>query len=181
MRRDHVLWVLFLILFMGSCSALLRPAAKLADPMTRRPFRVDEGMPFPVLIVRNDRSSVLLVGPPYSSPRLKAGESFLVPESREREIEKQLATSRREDAEGGWAIDVANIGRDRQEIELYWVNDGYAGGVYEATSTSVRPLYRKTTGPGFAFVFGAIALGINFAAWWLGALLVRWFRARNRG
>jgi hypothetical protein len=178
--RNRLRWTLFMILFMGSCVALVRPASKLADPMTDRPFRASDRTPFPVLVVGNDRSRVQLLDPPYSPPRLEAGESFLVPEDREREVESQLATSQRGVTEGNWTVEVKNIGAGKQQIQLCWVNDGYSGGVYEATSASVRPLHRKITGPGFAFVFGGLAFGMNLVVWGLGALLVRQLRARGR-
>ncbi len=180
MSPKHVLWTLLVISFMGSCVALLRPAAKIADPMTHRPFRAGDEMSFPVLVVSNDSSRVQLLDPPYPSPTLKSGESFLVPEDREGEIERELAASQLRGTEGSWTIEVENVGAGKQQIQLYWVNDGYSGGVYEATSASVRPLHRKITGPGFAFVFGGLALGINLTVWGAGALLVRRLRARNR-
>jgi hypothetical protein len=57
---------------------------------------------------------------------------------------------------------------------LCLVNDGYFGSVYEATATTIRPMYRKITGPGFAFVFGGLALLMNTALWIAIALLVRY-------
>jgi hypothetical protein len=76
---------------------------------------------------------------------------------------------------------VRRLAPQRQHIELYWMSDGYSGGAYEATAASFIPRYRKITGPGFAFVFGGIAILINTAIWMAGALAFRWWRrSRDR-
>jgi hypothetical protein len=156
----RTLWVALLVVaFLGTCSALLRPAARIADPMTHHPFPGGLDLQFPVLVVDGVHGVVHLMKPPYAPPVLTAGQTFLIPRG---------ATPG-----GHWNLEVENIAPDRQRVELYRVDDGYSGGVYEATRTTVRPLYRKITGPGFAFVFGGIALAINMIGWLLAALIFR--------
>ncbi|MCU1227650.1 MAG: hypothetical protein JWO97_534 [Acidobacteria bacterium] len=75
-----------------------------------------------------------------------------------------------------WVLNVKRIGPERQRIELYWMNDGYRGGAYEATATSIAPLYRKLAGPLFAAVFGGLATLMSAALWLLIGFLLRRLR-----
>jgi hypothetical protein len=179
-RGMRLRWLgLTLIAFAGSCVVLLPPSTRIADPLTHRPLDAGFERSFPVLVVQRDRGVVHALESPYTSPTLKPGESFLIGNGQAAAIERHLAEQYR-GREGGWSIYVKDLGPSRQLVELYWVDDGYSGGGYEATPTAVRPLYRKSTGPGFAFVFGAIALALNTVLWLSGAALLRWFRARRR-
>jgi hypothetical protein len=179
-RRMQLRWVpLLLIGFLGSCGVLLRPAARIADPMTHRPLGSGIEKPFHVLVVRGDRGVIHVLKAPYRSPSLNPGESFLVGDGQATAIERHL-NQRYRSRESSWSIDVKDLGPSRQLVELSWVGDGYSGGGYEATPITVRPLYRKITGPGFAFVFGAIALALNTALWLGAAFVLRRFRAGPR-
>lgn len=180
-RRRRLLWMAVVsVAFVGSCTALLHPAARIADPMTHRPVYAGWQGPFPILIVEGRRGIVRLLDHPYASPPLAAGQSFLIPAGLEGTIERDLAEQQRAGLEGGWTLNVTDRGTGRQLVELYWVNDGYSGGAYEATTATVRPLYRKITGPAFAFVFGGIALGLNLLIWATGAFLLRLARVKSR-
>jgi hypothetical protein len=112
-------------------------------------------------------------------PKLPPGSSYLIPSSKDEMIEKQLNESLPPHTDGGWVLEVRRLAPQRQHIEFYWREDGYSGGAYEATASSFIPRYRKMTGPGFAFVFGGIAILINIAIWTIGALVLRWAATRR--
>lgn len=168
-----LLRILLALAFLGSCTGLLRPAARLADPLARVSVDKLQGSPFPVLIVERDRGVVEVLRDTSKAPVLRPGQSFLIPPDRRDALLRDIDQMRRPGAEGGWELNVRDLGPGKQHIELYWVNDGYIGGAYEATSDSIRPLYRKITGPGFASIFGGLALLLNVLGWGVALLLVR--------
>lgn len=171
--------VLLPLLFVGSCSALVPLAFTLADPLTNVSLGSIPGMRFPVVVVAGERANVQFLAHLRRVPAPPAGWSYLVPRGRERAIQQAINAARPPGTEGMWILRVRHLTPERQRIELFWMDDGYAGGAYEATRTSVRPLHQKMTGPGFAIVCGGIALLLDSASWWTVLALVRRRRARR--
>jgi hypothetical protein len=168
------------LLFLGSCAGLVPIGMRLADPMTLSPLGSASQAPFPVLVVAGRDSHVLWlkVG---ETPPPPPGATYLVPLETTTEITAALQKSEGPQAEGTWILNAEPLAADRQRIELYWLADGYSGGIYEATATAVRPLARKLTGPGFVFVGAGVALGLNVVLWGLiFALARRWSGGRGR-
>ena len=173
--RRGVTYVLLPLLFLGSCTALLPVGMRIADPMTH--VRVDLlDRPFPVLVMTGGVPRVQRVRDLRRVPVLPSGSSYLIPAGQDDVIQTQLNEDLPPHAEGGWVLRVRRLTPQRQHIELYWMNDGYSGGAYEATASSFFPRYRKMTGPGFAFVFGGIAFLLNLLIWSVLILAVRWWR-----
>jgi len=153
--------------FVASCTCLLPVAARLVDPLTRRPVMDGFEEPFPILVVKGETAWVAMVEDPLKVPPPPPGATYLVPPGEERRVERYVrehdpATPERD---SGWVLQVTGKGAGRQQIELFLMGDGYWGGAYDATSTTVRPRYRKITGPGFALVFGSLATAMNLACW----------------
>ena len=168
-----VAFVLLPLLFIGSCGALLPAGMRIADPMTHK--RVDLlNRPFPVLVMTGGVPRVQRIEDLRRVPKLPPGSSYLVPAGQDDVIEMQLNEHLPPLAEGGWVLRVRRLTPQRQHIELYWMNDGYSGGAYEATASSFSPRYRKITGPGFAFVFGGVALLINLMIWTVVTVAIGW-------
>ena len=171
------------LLFLGSCAGMVPVSMRLLDPMTRSPIG-DFAMPFPVAVVASERASVKMVRSANGFADPGDGQSYLIPDGQDGAIERQL---RERDPLGNrhatWVLRVGRLSASRQRIELYRFGDGFWGGVYEATATQITPLYRKVTGPGFAFVFGPLALGLNLGLWGMLWLIRRWYvrRARRGG
>lgn len=155
-RRRVIAVVLLPILFAGSCTALLPIGIAIAEPMTHRPVDTAHRVPFPVVIMTAGDPRVHSVPDVRHMPILPAGSSYLIPPGKDEVVE---------DALGGWVLTVDRVAPGRQHIDLYWMDDGFRGGGYEATASSVVPRYRKVTGPGFALVFGGIALAMNLILW----------------
>ena len=173
--------ILLPLLFVGTCSALIPLGMTIADPMTNISLQAASQRRFPVLVMTGDTLRVELLQDLRRIPSLPAGSSYLVPRGREKAVEAALNASHPPGTEGIWVLRVRQISRARQRIELFWMNDGYVGGAYEATQTSIAPLHRKMTGPGFAFIFGGVALLINIAMWsvlWFG--IRAWARYRRQ-
>ena len=62
------------------------------------------------------------------------------------------------------------------------MGDGFSGDVYEATETTVTPLYRKIAGPGLALISMSNAMVMNIALWsvvWAAVAAIRRRRARD--
>lgn len=152
---------------------LVRPAMRIEDARTNVPLDALPGGAFPLLIVRASGAHVSFLQGLARIPPLPRGATYLVPATRERAIANGLAAH-------DLVLRVKRIDERRQHIELYRMRDGYYGGAYEARASSVRPLYRKITGPGFAFVAGRTALLLNLALWALLAAAV-WAVGRLRG
>jgi len=112
---------------------------------------------FPVVVMTAGRPHVLFLEDVNHPPPVSPGSSYLLPAGRDEAIVASLNALRPSDADGTWVVHVERVDPERERVELYYMRDGYEGGVYEATATSVRPLYRKITGPGFALVFGGLA------------------------
>lgn len=173
MKRAFVRWIVLPVLFIGTCMPLTRPAMRIADPRTNVALNATDGA-FPILIIGERAAHVSFLQGLGAIPPLPHGATYLVPASREAAIVNGLR-------EHQLVLRVERLAPDRQKIELYRMRDGYYGGVYEATATSLRPLYRKLTGPGFAFIAGRIAIAMNLALWAVIAvavLLVRRAAAR---
>jgi hypothetical protein len=170
------LWVIVPLLFLGSCTALLPLARRIADPRTHVPVeRLPEGQ-FPVVVFRGDAARVEFLRDLRHLPELDAHSSYLVPAAKEEAVQRALNDRVPPHADGMWVLDVRQLAPDRQHIELYWMQDGYAGGGYEATRRTIAPRYRKITGPGFAFVFGGVAVLINVGIWGAILLAMRWWQ-----
>jgi hypothetical protein len=180
--RGRVVPVILPMAFLGSCVGFLSPAVRIADPMTHRPV-VNPAYqpPFPVLVVAGDTAWVSMVEYPYDVPAPPAGASYLVPIAKARELEGYIRSHDTTDEGRSWVLQAKDVSRGRQRIELVRVGDGFWGGVYDATSTTVVPQYRKITGPGFAFVFGPLAFALNLLSWtaaWAAYTVIK--RARTR-
>jgi len=103
-----------------------------------------------------------------------------VPLERTRSIERYLRDHDKEHRESSWVLNVRALAADRERIELFLLGGGYSGGVYEATASTIIPLYRNVTGPGFAFIFGSLALLMNSVAWAIVGGGVWWFKRRRQ-
>lgn len=178
-KRVIVFGLLLPIAFIGSCFALLPPAVRLADPMTHLPLDGLPGQPFPVLVVERDQARVLMIEDLRRVPPLPDGATYLVPGGSETAFRKQLEEQAPRDRDVAWVLQVERLAPDRQRIELYLMGDGYWGGGYEVTHNTITPLYRKLTGPAFAFIFGGLALAMNGVLWGSGALALRAIQRRR--
>ena len=157
--------VLVPVAFLGSCIVLIPVATQLTDSMTHAPVDQTDSFPFPILVVRGTEASVEEIDDPHNIPAPPPGVSFLVPPGQVDVVERYLRAHDTTYHKNSWVLRVTPISSERQRIELFLMGDGYWGGVYEATATSVTPLYRKITGPGYAFVFGPLTLGLNIVLW----------------
>lgn len=181
LRRNQLLaWVVLPILFLGSCTAFLPLGRDIADPMTHMAVERLPEMRFPLVVIARGAPRVLLLTDPHRLPALPPDASYLIPEGADQSVETALNASLRAGTEGGWVLRVRRRTPTEQRIDLVWMNDGYAGGVYEATATTIRPLYRKFTGPGFAFLFGGVALVLNAALWTVLLVGIRWWLRRPK-
>lgn len=176
-RNKFLACVALPVLFLGSCSALLPLGMNIAEPMTHVPLGVSTAR-FPIVIITRGTPYVDLLTDPHRVPSLPHHASYLIPEGEVDSVEAAINAVHPPGAEGGWVLRVQRLGPARQRIELVWMNDGFVGGVYEARPRSIKPLHRKITGPGFAFVFGGIALATNVAIWSILLFGVRWWRGR---
>ena len=156
-----------LVLFVASCTGFIGPAADLVDPMSHCPVDAKnlEDLPFPVLVVKGDEAWVERPSNPHSAGPPPPGASYLIPLDRTREIERYLRDHDTVHRKSGWVLNVTSVSANRQNVELFLMGDGYWGGAYEATATTITPLYRKVAGPSFAIVFGSVALMMNVSAW----------------
>jgi hypothetical protein len=171
-KRQVLHAVLGCLAFVGSCTGLMFPAFPLAEPTTHRP--VDLGSPpieFPILVVEGDTPRVLQLEDPHKIPALPPGATYLVPEGKEAAFQQYFNDRFDRARDVGWVLKVRRTGPDRQRIELFLMGDGFWGGVYDATPTTVTPLYRKLADPGFAFVVMGLAMLLNLAIWGIGALI----------
>ena len=168
------------VAFVSSCVCLIQPAARLADPMTHSPVDDDRShSPFPVVAVTGDGAWVNMVEDPHNVPPPPTGATYLIPLERARSIERYLREHDTVHRKSSWVLRVKALSSDRQRVELFLLGDGYWGGVYDATSTSITPQYRKIAGPGFGFVFGPLALLLNSALWGIAIAGVWAFRHRR--
>lgn len=133
------------VAFMASCAGFLPPAMQLSDPLTHR--AVDHEA-FPVVLVSGTHAWVTMAEDPYNIPPPPAGASCLVPLERRRTIEQSIQEQDTRYRDRAWELNVEDLAAGRQRIELFLLGDGYWGGAYEAASTTIAPLYRKSTGPG---------------------------------
>ena len=168
------------LLFLGSCAGMVPVSMLALDPLTRSPIG-DLAEPFPVAVVAAEGASVKMVKSANGFGDPGGGQSYLIPDGQDGATERQL---RERDPLGNrhasWVLRVRRLSVSRQRIELYRLGDGFWGGVYDATATQITPLYRKVTGPGFAFVSGPLALGLNLGLWGMFWLIRRWYPRRAR-
>ena len=162
---------------MTSCAALVLPSFELAQPFTHLPVdRLSD--PWRVVVIQGDKAWIQESADPWQVPPPPPGASFLVPPNRTKEIQRYLTDhDDRLRKTWFWVLKVECIDDSRQRIELRSQGDGFRGGVYEATATTARPLYRKLTGPGFAWVAEVLALLINSLLWIVGYWIVGWLRS----
>jgi hypothetical protein len=185
-RRPHKLrlirtragWrgLLFAILFAGTCGAMLRPAIRISDSQTHYPIDWQPARSFPLIVMNGHTPNLVIAKNPHQIPPLPAGSSYLIPSGADRAIQDRLNERLHDPNDGMWVLNVERIEPQRQRIELYWMNDGYSGGAYEATATSITPLYRKLAGPLFAAVFGGLAALMSAALWLIIGFLIRRLR-----
>ena len=152
-----------LLLLCATCVLMIPVATRLADPITRRPLDAFRE-PFPLLVLSGGAAHVEMMSttaPVSAVP----GSTHLVPRGQERALEQYLLKhDSRPVAHPGWVLRVEEVAAGRQRIELFRVDDGMWGGVYEATAATATPVSRKVTGPGFALVFGPLACALAVAA-----------------
>ena len=167
------------VAFMTSCIGFVPPATRLADPMTHSPVDHENlrGR-FPVVVMNDYQAWVAMPEDPHHVPPPPSGASYLVPLERTRSIERYLRDHDTEHHKSSWVLNVQALATDRQRIELFLMGDGYWGGAYEATKTTITPLYRKVTGPGFALI-APLALLMNSVAWAIVSGGVWWFKRRR--
>lgn len=147
--------------------------------MTNVDLRVAPDVAFPVLVMEHGKPRLEMLEEP-STIVAPPGSSFLVPAGRESFAEDWLnAHGGRTD--GKWVLRVEHRSAGEEDIELYWMRDGYRGGGYRATSRSATPRYRKLTGPGFAIVAGLVALVLNTISWAGVVLMLRLYRRFTAG
>jgi len=173
-------WLLLSLLFMSSCTALLPVGMEIADPMTHKRVEISSDLRFPVVVMTGDAPRIHLIDDMRRLPELSPGSSYLIPAGKDKAVERSLNEKLPRHADGGWVLRVERVAPHRQHIELFWMNDGYSGGGYEATPSSFLPRYRMSTGPGFAFIFGGIAIAINLGLWSIVGLSIWWWWRMGR-
>jgi hypothetical protein len=180
MRRLAIAIITSMV-FMGSCVAFLPVANRRTDPITRYPIGQDSRLccPFPVLVVVGGEPRLLELTDPSKVPPLPAGATYLVPDGKDAAFQRELNRDPHAWRDARWVLNVRRLSPGHQRIELYLMGDGFAGGVYEATATSVTLLYRKITGPGYTFIVGLLALLMNAAVWGLVRVIVLVRRRRR--
>lgn len=161
----------FPLLFVATCTPLLKPAAQMTDSYTHVPIDREPQRTFPLVVMTRNMPHLVMAETAHQIPPLPAGSSYLIPIGADRAIQDRL-NEQIPNRDGGWKLDVERITPGHQRIELYWLNDGYSGGAYDATATSITPLYWKITGPGYAFIFGGPAMLMTAALWLMVALLI---------
>jgi hypothetical protein len=152
------------------------PATKILEPSTHVPIDMKWARRFPIVVMEGDAPRVYFAEYPRQMPPLPPRSSYLIPAGADRAVQDRLNEQREPGSEGVWVLHITRVDAGRQRIELYWMNDGFSGGGYEATASSITPLYRKITGPGFmiwAVEVAAIATTVIGAVL---ALLIRRFR-----
>lgn len=180
--RAFLTVVLIAVSFIGSCGALLLPALRLTDSWTHVPLDRTPSQGFPVLVIKGEEPRIVMAGDPRNLPPLAVGETFLVPDGKERAFHEVINADAPVGRDSSWILRVDRLAPGRQRIELYLMGDGFSGGVYEATHTAVTPLYRKHTGPGFSWIFGTAALAMNVVLWSIafgGLAVFRRWRSRR--
>jgi hypothetical protein len=139
--------------------------------MTKTKLDQASGSPFPVLVMSERGPKVIPIHDLRVIPPLSRGETYLVPPEKIHEVSQYLAQQRGQLRDGRWELVVRSVATNRQDIELYWVSDGYSGGGYEATESTITPKYRKITGPGFGIICAGMAILMNVLLWSPAALL----------
>ena len=179
-RRIILFGILLPIAFVGSCFALTLPAMRLADPLTRHPVETRSPERFPILIMSGDNARVLMLEDPSKVPPLPEGATYLVPDGKEETVRRAINNQWQKGFDSSWVLEVERHGSDRQHIRLYLIGDGYWGGAYDATASNITLRYRKSTGPGFAFIAAGIALLVNAALWGLAMQISQRWKASRR-
>jgi hypothetical protein len=160
--------------FFISCALLLPFGAWLAGLSTYIPIRSDVGkQDFPVLVVAGDKAWVNILQNPHDVPPPPVGASYLVPLEKAARIERFIREHDTPGIDASWKLQVSELSSDRQRIELVRLGDGYWGGIYDATATTITPKYKKITGPLFAFVILLVTLVLKGLLWGAGFLLRR--------
>jgi len=162
--QKHLVWFLPLA-FLSSCVGFLGPALRIADSLTLKPIDDPYHAPFPVLVVSSDTARVDMVENPNDIPPPPEGTSYLVPPERVTYFEQYIREHQSPQTDSSWVLRVSPLSSDRQRIELFLMGDGVWGGVYDATSKTITPRFRKSTGPAFALVFGPLAFSLNCVVW----------------
>jgi len=167
------------LLFVASCFGFVRPASRIADPMTNIPVATIPEASLPIVVMSKGIPHVELKtgsGPFHVPPNA----SFLIPSERTSWVEAFLNDHQRVSSEGAWKLRVRTAARNAQDIEIYWVHDGYRGSGYHATATKITLRYRKWTGPGFGIIAGGVAFVLNSVVWIIALLFFQVYRAYVR-
>lgn len=170
--RGLLLWAGISVLFVATWSIWIPLALRSTDSMTNVPLTKGGDRRLPVVVMSGGRARVS-IQPHRAIPPPFPGESYLIPVDKTADIEAQIRSQQDPSKDGNWKLRVRQIAPGRQHIELYWMDDGYSGAAYEATATSVRPLYWKITGPGYGIVVAGVAFLVNVVGWSLSYALIR--------
>ena len=179
LRRFSLVGILLPLAFVGSCVALIPPAFRLADPLTRDRLETPSAEPFPILVLEGDNARVIMVEDLRNIPPLPVGATYLVPSNKEASVQRAINANWPPELNNSWVLKVERPEPSQQKIELYLIGDGYWGGAYDATERTVNPRYRKRAGPGFAFIALPCALTMNAALWGVGWLSFARCRSRR--
>jgi hypothetical protein len=170
--------VIFPLLFVATWTAMVPAAIRLADSQTHFPPDRQPLRHFPLIVMTGSTPQLIIAETPHRIPPLPAGSSYLIPAGADRAIENRL-NERHHDNRGRWVLSVRRTAPGYQRIELYWLTEGYSGGAYDATATSITPRYLKLA----SRVFPAIVVGVAFlmtaALWLIVALLFRQFQGSS--
>ncbi len=171
-------WAIACAAFVATNAAFLPVSLRLTDQFTHCPVGpLGRGNPFPILVLDERHATVKMIERAEDFGTLPG--SYVVPPGREAAV---LTDIRQQDEglslDATWTLKVRRSSANRQRIELVRMGDGLWGGVYDATPNGVTPLYRKVTGPGFAFIFGGLGLVLSCCCWGCGWMLVRAWRSR---
>ncbi len=185
-KHSTLKWLLFCVVFMGSCAATL-------GPLEERIFKVKvgPGVPddFPFLALTRDEKSltyhprVVFGGELASFTAQNHDFTFLVPEREEARLLEELRNAtdpRSERKPFSASFEVRRLSADRQSLRLEYdlYDDLVNVGWYEATAKSVAPKYQKRHGDiGLllvpAFLLNALAWGVGFAVYFVLRRLLR--------
>src|SRR5205823_6561556 len=113
-KRTLVIGILMPIAFVGSCTALIPPAMRLADPLSHSPIDAGHAGPFPILVVRNDEPRVLMLENVHVVPALADGETYTVPPGKDAAFERYLNDRAPHGRDRAWVLSVERLAAGRQ-------------------------------------------------------------------
>jgi len=144
-----------------SLIALFPVSLRLADPFFTRQY--EPSYEVPVLLVFPEHVEVRWVKNTAElvPPTRNAAYTFAIPPDRQQWIEQQLRCSPPPRPGSAWSLRVRQLGDETQRIELEAYRDGFTGLIYDARKTSITPVAYRTAGPGAAFVYLMIDVGLS--------------------